>query len=387
VLIEDSLADSDSRVSGRVAKGGRSASAAAAPHAAYTNSALAENQRPLTDLIPARRWTLAVVLLLAISVVAGLETLYLRVAIEAPLPALSGWRLLDPSQTASLASWFSTLLFGLGAAGSLLILSLRRHKVDDYRGRYRLWRWMTVLFLLASLDVATGLHRQAIQLLVEITRWPSPGSALSFWNAAFAAALAIAGLRLAVEMRRCRLALLSLLAAAVCYAASAWWTPTGVFVYDGPLGVMAQSTILLFGHLSATAAIGFYARFVYLQAQGVLPATRVARERRGLRLRRPETGDPSGAGRVKPASKTRASNQTAARRKATDLESGGDQQSPQLAKKSANVARRERTSQTVKPAVSDEEGDEELGADRKLSRSERKRLRKMQRRDRMAKAG
>ena len=101
---------------------------------AYAAQALA-NQPAVTDLLPRRYSTIALWFLLSALAVAGIEALYIyRVDWTAVLTAAHA-QALDVTARGSLASWCSSLLLLLSAGASLVIYSVRRHRVDDYRGR------------------------------------------------------------------------------------------------------------------------------------------------------------------------------------------------------------------------------------------------------------
>jgi hypothetical protein len=57
---------------------------------------------------------------------------------------------LDPRSAVSLQIWLAQMLL-VGAAGVAVIVRLmRRHRRDDFKGRFRAWGWMAALFLLAA---------------------------------------------------------------------------------------------------------------------------------------------------------------------------------------------------------------------------------------------
>src|SRR6478672_4816671 len=99
----------------------------------YHSAARRENHRPTTDFVPRSRWSLSLFYFASLMVVAGLLAGFTWVT-DAGVAKVSGAvELLDASRTGSLLCWFSSLVFLLAAAGSVLIYSVRRHKVDDYR--------------------------------------------------------------------------------------------------------------------------------------------------------------------------------------------------------------------------------------------------------------
>jgi hypothetical protein len=57
----------------------------------------------------------------------------------------------DPRAAASLQNWLAQAWLLVAAVVALVVRLMRRHRRDDYRGRYRAWGWM------AGLLVATGL--------------------------------------------------------------------------------------------------------------------------------------------------------------------------------------------------------------------------------------
>ncbi len=142
-------------------------------------------------------------------VVAGLLAGFTWVT-DAGVAKVSGAiELLDASRTGSLLCWFSSLVFLLAAVGSVLIYSVRRHKVDDYRGRYRLWLWCALAWLVMSIDATANLHMPFSQAMAIATGWSLAGDAAVWWIGIWGAILAVLALRLVFETRECRLAMFS----------------------------------------------------------------------------------------------------------------------------------------------------------------------------------
>lgn len=106
-----------------------------------------------------------------------------------------------------MASWFSSLLFGLAAAGSVLVYSIRRHRLDDYRGSYRLWLWCAAAWLVMSIDATANLHAPFSAAMAQATGWSMLGGA-AWWIGVWGSMLAILALRLLLEVRECRTATL-----------------------------------------------------------------------------------------------------------------------------------------------------------------------------------
>jgi hypothetical protein len=106
----------------------------------YGDALFLQQQLRLLDLIP-RRWVVLLGLLLAgVGLLAGLEFAYVwmldRVAAGgAPLVTL------DLAAKGSLGCWFSSLMLLAASATAILVYTVRRNRVDDYQGRYRIWLW------------------------------------------------------------------------------------------------------------------------------------------------------------------------------------------------------------------------------------------------------
>jgi hypothetical protein len=253
----------------------------------YTDAALLENQPRVTDLIPQRLWTLSVAVLGALSAVALVLALYAHSDWGARWLGEQNLAALDPMTRGSLSSWLSSALLGLAAIGSVAVFSIRRHRIDDYKGRYRVWLAMAVVCLLASIDATTALHRVPQQALQVVATRYAAGTSLGeypgFWWIAFnlAAVVAIAA-RLSVEVRRSAGAAGWVVAAAASYLA-AGAVELDFFQTPSPfVDVLMQAAAKLFADAALLFAVTAYARYVYLDSQGILAkrrAERLARKR------------------------------------------------------------------------------------------------------------
>jgi len=135
--------------------------AAARPVAEYSPEAHPERQRGPAVLLPtgAGGLALAAVAILApvvgAAVVGAWETVLGRPLIvpagrfARTLAALSAC--CDPRGMASLQGWLAQVWLMVAAAVALVVRLMRRHRRDDFRGRYRAWGWMAGLLLLTAL--------------------------------------------------------------------------------------------------------------------------------------------------------------------------------------------------------------------------------------------
>jgi len=386
----------------------------------YSAAAEESRQPPITCLIPARGWTLTVLALGGLAVIAGLQSLYAPVyqSVAGTPHALP---LLDVEAEGSLAAWVGSSLLLFSAAVAVMVFWLRSHKLNDYRGRYRLWLAAAAALLLGSLDVATNLHGAIAEAAVAWgeLRW---GFDAAFWtNITLASLAGMFGLRMAAEMRACRGALAMLALAAVAFVTTAVLQSGWLLAESALLATMTRSTCWLIGVLSVALSVLLNCRFVFLDAQGRLgdrADQRQAADRgAGTRRRQQKTATPRAArtstevGEASQSSGTKAaarprvkangrtirvdgahadsqepaagtavpaSSQAEKRRSATTQEDGS--KAAEREKASQVSAARASSAKTEADAVENDTPETDPETGRPLSKAERRRLRKIKRR-------
>ncbi|HZZ29209.1 MAG TPA: hypothetical protein VFE46_14520 [Pirellulales bacterium] len=378
----------------------------------YTAAARRENHRHTTDFIP-RHWAkLALSFVAALAAVGGLLFGYIKFGGEQNAEgatALGLAQLFDAASGSSLAGWLSSLLFGFSAAGSVLIYSIRRHKLDDYRGRYRLWLWCAIAWLVMSIDATANLHTPFALAMARATGWSMLAGSAIWWIGIWGGIVGILALRLLLEVRESRLATLgftlvfSLWAAAL--ATDYGWLHLGQSQQlSAPLMAIGGRLV---GQVTLFFTIALYARHVLLDAEGLLSV----RQRKPKREKAPKKPKASPAAEEKSAT-------AAERLKASRIDAAHKSPSPPLAamvqRSSASSSTGSNSASTSNYAPSksystsedddeerdshrssnrrsgqnrfdDEEGDDDDGGSHgggngKLSKAERKRLRKQMRR-------
>ena len=236
----------------------------------YTEAANIENHPQVSDLI-GRRYRSYVV-----GIVAGIGCIGIllaghsangRIAAALGQPRLPA---LELGERGSLAAWCVSLVLALISPLCLLIYSLRRHRIDDYHARYRVWLGAAATALLASGAVATKIHVTFAEAMSTLTGW-SPAGQSALWSLALAAVLGgWLSFRLTREIRECRPAvasfLLGLALSLVALATGLGWVP-----WVSP----AQTVPVLWGTgmlavLSCGLALNVFARFVILDVQGLI---------------------------------------------------------------------------------------------------------------------
>jgi hypothetical protein len=261
----------------------------------------------------------------------------------------------------------------------MLVLGIRSQRVDDYRGCYRVWLWATAALAWLSLDAATGLH-DALGLAVTFAAGQQPptasliaGSTMT-WLAIYALVLGGLGIRLAIEVWPSLPSFGGLLLAGLLYLCAGLMQLQMLAVGTPLVQAVTGSSVTLLAHLALTASIALYARHVYLDASGRLkvhidPDKRIKKTKSRARLKvvkdKTEPAQPADTSAAKPAA-------------AKPAEAGRFGAAASGAKPGAAISK---AALTAPPY--DSEDDEDDDADdyggEKLSRSERRRLKKLAR--------
>ena len=108
-------------------------------------------------LVPRRPLAFVFLFLAGAGLIAAVECLYawmpdLTAALRRP-GRIAAFELGEPG---SLATWIASLELLAAAGIALLVYRVRRHRSDDYHGRYRVWLWATLCWFLLAADL---LHR------------------------------------------------------------------------------------------------------------------------------------------------------------------------------------------------------------------------------------
>jgi len=171
------------------------------------------------SLVPVRRRTITAVAVLVMGL-AGLLCGAHYAAVAWPSVAHHGdiARPLRLDRPDSFGRWLIGILMLATAGASFLIFQLRRHRLDDFRGHYQLWRLLIVVLLLSSLNSVTGLIDWG-GALIDAALGRRVAMAGADW---FRIAVTLGGtvllIRLLAEVRRAPMAVLFLLTTAVMLA-------------------------------------------------------------------------------------------------------------------------------------------------------------------------
>jgi hypothetical protein len=233
----------------------------------YSDAGRAARERALSSLVPFGKFAIALAVgccLLAVGGCLGAhlaaDWLAARLGDEAAAPV----RLDAP---ASLGRWLASTLLGFAAALALFIFSLRRHRRNDYHGRYRAWISLTLVCLTVSLVESTGLAA----LAKGVVRIAAERGELRFdivWPANVAILLALVALRLAIEIRRCTAGLVAMVAAGSCFAFSASVYHAWPVTWDAATMPLWARGSWLLGYVLVLTTLLLYSRYVQLEVTG-----------------------------------------------------------------------------------------------------------------------
>jgi hypothetical protein len=374
VLIDDAQAEPAHGDANPLVKRNRSDNATKGSR--YSPDSLDQGQPRIADLLPKRRLTLWLWLLAAAVVIGALTSLDVASggwSAQRPEVDWSAFRLDAPG---SFARWVAALMLAWAGFAGLQIYLIRRHRADDYRGGYRLWSTAAVALMLASADAATSLHAFLGGLLGALFG----ASAHSTWIGLGLVLLAGVGLgtRMVWEIMPSRGSLAALSLAAMAYL-------TAVLSIAGLLdAVPVRPSLLgaaaaLCGHALVLLTVGVFGRYVFLEAHGRLPQ----------RIRKAKQTSPDDAPPKRRKSKTDPldSGSESKKRGKSDVEgsaAANEKRAPEPSKKPepkpAPAASSPPRIAGKTPAARDDDDEDDADADEspRLSKAERRKLRKQQ---------
>lgn len=254
----------------------------------YAKAADMIEQARVTDLVPARKITLAALFLLGLAVIAGLEWLYSWMPAVAAATTDGRVAAFDLDGEGSLAAWFSSVVLALAGLTALLVYSLRRHRLDDYHGRYLIWLWAAACWFVMSVDEAGSLHEGFKELMVYLTGKRLYGDGSLWWVMAYGCVLGLVGMLLLWDMRECRFAALSFVSCGLCYVAAVA-TQMGLILPDlGAKSVMFEEGCEMTGNLLLLLAMATQARYLIRDINGlVVKKTRKKTTKRSGKTKKP----------------------------------------------------------------------------------------------------
>jgi hypothetical protein len=236
----------------------------------YGDAGFLERQLRLLDLVPRRVLSLVFLIGAGVVIVVGLEAAYVWM-LDRVAASHASVVALDLAVKGSLACWFSSLTLLAASAVAVLVYCVRRHRIDDYQGRYRIWLWAATCWFLLATDQAASLREAFRDLMVSLTGTNLVGDGTLWWVSCYALVLGAVGSRLLVDMRCYALSAGVLVGAALLHVLALGGRWGYILPQGGRWEVMSIAGVELAGNLMLLAAMTLYARFVVLDAEGLWP--------------------------------------------------------------------------------------------------------------------
>jgi hypothetical protein len=236
----------------------------------YGDAVFMDQEPRLTDLVPLWLPVFLIPLTVGLAIIAGLEALYAWMPQFASMTTDGRIAAFDLDGEGSLAVWFSSMTLAAAGLVAILVFLVRRHKVDDYHGYYRIWLWAAMCWFLMSLDETASLHEGFKEAMVLFAGTRLFGDGSIWWVVPYFFLLGAVGTRLLVDMRDCWLSSAALLLSAVSYFVGIFVQMGWLMPDSGARGVMVEEGAEMLGDLLLFLAMGLHARHVILDAKGLL---------------------------------------------------------------------------------------------------------------------
>lgn len=245
----------------------------------YAPAARRENQPRLVDLVPMRplAWVLFVGTgLIMIASLLFAHTWLSELAAYVPVASLAPF---DLAGDRSLAAWVASLLLLTNMQMAVLVYSLRRHRVDDYHGRYRVWLAVALASLVTSVDLSTSVHGLLKAALAPAARWGGMQDHYGLWIGVgmIAAYLTV---RLILETRRSWPTLLMFSLAVIVFGVSLSLSFGDVALILPEHALLVRCGTHLLGCLLLVTGTMLFCRHVLLDVEGKI-------KERKLKARKP----------------------------------------------------------------------------------------------------
>ncbi len=235
----------------------------------YGVGANIENHPQITDYVPRRFRMIFLGLFVALGLGAFGELVALKAGtLSEVLPVISAEQL-TAKVSAGLIAWTSAVALLVAACYARLVYSLRRHRVDDNRGRYRVWRWSAALAVLLSLNAVLDAHTFIAQGLGFATGWSILANHALWWLVPVSLLGGWLMMKLIIEVSECRAALCTYLLAATSLVVAALanvWSPAWAASYQDSLLRISP----LLGDILLMVGTLLFARYVVLDVQGLI---------------------------------------------------------------------------------------------------------------------
>jgi hypothetical protein len=258
----------------------------------YSQAVRKTCQQRMVQLIPIRKGALALALTVMWSVWGALllshYLFHVRGNPSGRSPVLF-LQLFDLRSPHSIANWMTCQLWTLTAIVAWTIYRIRKHKLDDYRAKYRVWIFLSLVALFSSFDAATS----SLYLLGQsIDGWTRREIGYGGWPlilACYASLVAMLGLKLSSELKPTPSAIVFWFSGLLAWACAALlgtgllklnWSPGAIDLMVG--GCWLGGVLLVF------QAAGMFLRHCYIHAQKRFLERSVMTPSGGIRFQMPK---------------------------------------------------------------------------------------------------
>ena len=246
----------------------------------YSQAVRQTCQQRMVQLIPVRRGTLTIVLACIWILWCGLLFSHYWIHVRIPstssaatssnasFASLPVSQLFHLRSSHSIAHWLTCQLWMLTALAAWMIFRLRRHKLDDYRAKYRIWAVLAIVALFSSFDASSsGLYL----LGISIDGWARKEIGYGGWPlvlATFASLVGVLGIRLCSELKSAPTSVACWLIGLLSWAISSLLGTGLIKTTLSPASIdLVVGGCWLGGILAVFQAAGIYLRQTYIQAQ------------------------------------------------------------------------------------------------------------------------
>ena len=122
----------------------------------YQESARSDQQPKILDFVPRRAGIIFVLFLLQLNCLAALQSLHWAFYESSARMDQDWLSYFNMGRDGSLASWLIAVWFLVAAGLCGVLFSIRRHRRDDFQGRYRVWAWLSALLVAMSACAVSG---------------------------------------------------------------------------------------------------------------------------------------------------------------------------------------------------------------------------------------
>lgn len=237
----------------------------------YSEAAGVEHHPQVTDFIPRKYRTIGALAAIGVATTAIVEAMHWFVAPLATGYGFENAAAFDLTGAGGLAAWCSAIVLLAASVTCILIYSLRRHRIDDFKARYRVWMAAAAACALISVGSVAPVHRLVVSLAAYHTGWTALRGHAAWWLLVAGLPLGWIALRAWLDARESRLSAVALGAAIASYAvALASYLGLGPAL-EPHIEVMVTAGATLIAHWLLLVGVVSYGRFVVLDAQGLIP--------------------------------------------------------------------------------------------------------------------